>query len=161
MVSNPETTLLEIETKLAVLEDLSELVAEHWEQNFACQFRVKGIPVDIEESSKGRAAAILENVHPPAVACLTDAHMIGNDIEQMAHFSIAKFGGEPGMIVFTAEVGIEAVVIGNVIAMQAPGSCLKVGRSVQIRDSEIVEVRHDLRGVRKAEVQVELNAIGR
>ncbi len=156
---DPQSSLLEMQAKLAILQDLPELIAEDRQQYFPSNLRSGRVPVDIEIGSEGREATVLEDVHPPAVARLGDSHMVGDDVEKLPHPVISQRRREARELGFAPEVRAQAAVVGDIVAMRAPGACLKERGSVQIRDPQGVEVRNDRCRVLEAEMTVELNAI--
>jgi hypothetical protein len=52
-------------------------------------------------------------------------------------------------------------MIGDVVAVQAAGPRLQIGRGVTVGDAEIVQVRHESVGGSEGEAGVELEAIRR
>ena len=69
---------------------------------------------------------------------------------------------DPGVVFLArADRGIQLVVIGDVVAVQALRARLKIGRRIAIADPERVQIRHDLARLRKGELPVELQPVGR
>src|SRR5439155_9828042 len=55
---------------------------------------------------------------------------------------------------------VQLVVVGNVVAVQAIRTCLKIWRRINIAHAECVEIRHDLARLRKREPTIELQSVG-
>ena len=60
-----------------------------------------------------------------------------------------------------AELGIERVVVDDVVAVRAAGARLEERRGIEMADAERLQIRHDRGGVVEAEARRELQAIGR
>ena len=61
--------------------------------------------------------------------------------------------GDPGIVFLArADRGIEFVVIGDVVAVQAFRARLKVGRRVTVGDPERMQIRHNVARLRKGEL---------
>src|SRR6266446_1126706 len=61
---------------LAVLQRLAILVAEHREQHLVDEVGLGRVPVDIEKAGKGRTRPVLQDVPPPEIGRVRDAHVI-------------------------------------------------------------------------------------
>src|SRR5690242_14970299 len=69
---------------------------------------------------------------------------------------------DPGVIIFACpDRGVELVVIGDVVPVQALGAGLEIGRSVGMTDPELIKIRHNFARLPEGEVLVELQAVGR
>ena len=66
--------------------------------------------------------------------------MIGHDVEDDAHVAGAELGGDPTQGRLVAEVGVEARVVGDVVAMRAVAAGHQRGRQVGLGDAERVQV---------------------
>ncbi len=91
---------------------------------------------------------------------MRDAHVIGHDVDHQAHTALLEAFREFGELFFRADFGIEAGVIGDVVAVHAAGMGHQERRGVAVGDSQIIQIR-DYRGsLGKCKTQVELKAIG-
>src|SRR5690242_21540417 len=69
---------------------------------------------------------------------------------------------DPGVIIFACpDRGVELVVIGDVVSVQALGARLEIRRCVGMTDPELVKIRHNFSRLLEGEVLAELQAIGR
>src|SRR5207245_5024516 len=57
--------------------------------------------------------------------------------------------------------GVEFIMVGNVVAMQALRACLKIGRRISIGHAQGLQIRHDLARLGKREPAIELQSVGR
>ena len=85
VVGKIKSALFEVDLELAPLEHASVLIAQNRQQNFAAQVRLERMPIDVEVRRVHRARPIFEHIHPPLIKRLGDAHMVGNEIEQLSH----------------------------------------------------------------------------
>ena len=118
------------------------------------------MPFDVEEAREARARAVLEDVEPPRIRRLRDAHVVGHQVHDVPH--AARFQRlDPAPVVgIGPDVRVEARRIGDVVAMRAARHRLEIGRRVAIADAERVEIVDDGAGVAEGEATVELQAIG-
>ena len=152
---------LETHLEFAPLEDASVLIAEDRQQHFVFEIGLKRFQIDVEEGRVRRAGAVFENVHPPAIERLADAHVVRDEIDDLSHLARVKIG-DPGIVIGArADRRVELVVIGDVVAVQAFRARLKIRRRVTIADPERVEIRHDFPRLRKGELPIELQPVGR
>ena len=77
------------------------------------------IPVDIEDIGIRRFLAPFQHVEPPSVVGAADAHVVRDEVENEAETMLLERGGQAGKAVLPAELGIEPVMIDDIIAMRA------------------------------------------
>ena len=69
--------------------------------------------------------------------------------------------GDPCVVRFPGpNRGVQFVVIRNIVTVQALRPSLEIGRRITITDPERVQIRHDLPGLGKGELPVELQPVG-
>ncbi len=133
-----EAAILEGKHQLTPFQHHSELISEDRKQNLSRQRLLEGVPVDVEEGSVGRGRAIFEDVHPPAVARLSDPHVVGDDVEDVAERVRAQRRRQGVVVGLLTQFGIQVRMIGNVIPVHAPRPRLQIGRSIQIRYPQLM-----------------------
>ncbi len=163
VIPDAERALLgsEPEGQLAARQDDAVVVPEDGKQHPAPQPRLRGHPVDVEVVAVGRRPAPLEDVQPPGVVRLADPHVVGNEIENQPHRAGAQGIAEAYEVVPVADLRVESVVIGDVVAVLAAGARLQEGRGIDVADAERVEIGNGVEGVPEREVGTQLEAIGR
>ena len=63
---------------------------------------------------------------------IVDAHVVGDEVEHLAHFVRAQLR-DPGVVILArSDRGVEFIMIGNFVTVQALGARLKVGRRVAV-----------------------------
>ena len=160
-IAQEKTAALEVDLQFAAFQDASVLIAQNRKQNLVVQIGFERLPVDVEIGRVGRARSVLEHVHPPVIVRLADAHVVRDEIEDLSHPVRVQLG-DPGVVFLArADRGIQLVVIGDVVAVQAFRARLEVGRRIAIADPERVQIRHDLARLREGELPVELQPVGR
>src|SRR5207247_5749197 len=108
-----------------------------------------------------RAGPVFEHIHPPLVERFRDPHMIRHEIEHLAHRVRVQFRS-PGVVFLTrTNHGVEFVMVGDVVAVQALGACLKMGRRVSIGHTQGMQIRYDLTCLSEREPAIELQSVGR
>ena len=152
---------VEVHLQFAALQDASVLIAQDREQDLVLQIGFERLPLDVEIGRVERAGPVFEHIHPPVIERLADAHVVRDEIEHLSHPVRVQL--RDPRVVFRARTdrGIQLVVIGDVVAVQAFGARLKIRRRITIADPERVQIRHDLARLRKGELPVELQPVGR
>ena len=105
---------------------LAVLISQNRKQHLVAQLRLERIPIDIEEVCILRGATVLQYVAPPEVGSagfVACAHVVGNYIEQQAHAAALQFAEHLMEFFFGSDLGIEVVVIGNVITVVTACTC--------------------------------------
>ncbi len=153
--------VLESQLDLAAFQHDPVGVAEHGHQNLVGQGRIGGRPVNVEVLGIDGGFAIFQNVHPPGIVRTHDSNMVGHDVEHVPHVMGAQGRDELFEFLARADLGVEGVVIDNVVAVHASGACAEIGRAIQMADTECGQIGNDAHGVAESEARVELNAIGR
>ena len=69
--------------------------------------------------------------------------------------------GERLELLARRDLRIEAVVVGDIVAMAAPGARLEDGGEIAVADAKLVEVGNQLRRLPQVEVAVQLQPVGR
>ena len=115
--------LVESEFQFAAVEHGTILITEHRDQHLPLQFAFEGFPVDVEIASVGRGSTVFQDIEPPGIVLAQDAHVIGNDVENLAHAMFVKGVHEALVIFGAADFWIELMMVDDVIAMHAPGPC--------------------------------------
>ena len=150
----------EIELQLAALEYASVLVAEDRQQQLVAQRGLDRRPVDVEERRARRTRAVFEDVTPPEVCRRADPHVIGNEVDHVAEAERLQPLHESGVSLRAAELGVDRVVVGDVVAMGAAGACFEVRRGVARADAELRQVLDELSGRVEREAGMQLETIG-
>ena len=85
----------------------------------------------------------------------------GTKSSDLSHAARVQFG-DPGVVFFArTDGGIELVVIGDVVAVQAFRARLEIRRGISIADPSACKIRHDFPRLGKSEVPIELQPVGR
>ena len=108
-----------------------------------------------------RGRAPLEHVEPPGIISIVNSDMVGHEIEYQAEVMSFQRIAQSYESSFVAKLGIEPVMIDNVIAMRGAPPRLQKGRRVDMADSQRFQVRDDIRRRIEAELFRQLKTIGR
>jgi hypothetical protein len=87
--------------------------------------------------------------------------MIRHDVDDQPHAVLAQLCDQSLELFLGAQLGIQARVIGDVVAMRAARPGLEDRRGIDMADAEPLQVRHDARGVGEGEFAIELQPIRR
>lgn len=160
VVIDEKTVGPKAEMKFAALENFSVRIAEDGKKNAAGESWIgwSRVPIDVVEVGVAGFATVFENVVPPRIFG-TGGHVIGNDVEEQIHAVSVESASETIEIAASADFGVEASGIGNVVAVFTADAGLKSGRSVDVRDAETMQIRNDGLGVLVSEMAIELEAI--
>ena len=149
----------EVELQLAALEDAPVLVAEDRQQQLVAQRDLDRRPVDVEERCAWGTWAVLEHVTPPEICRRADPHVIGNEVDHVPEAERLKPLHEPRVCFGAAELGVDRVVVGDVVAVRAAGARREVGRGVARSDAELRQVLDELGGRVEREAGMQLETI--
>ena len=87
--------------------------------------------------------------------------MVRDDIEQQTHPALPKLARDPVKFLFSPEFPVHVRGIGHVISVHAPRARLILRRRIQMRDPQLLKIREQIPGVRKAEIPIELYPVCR
>ena len=85
--------------------------------------------------------------------------MIGDDVQDVSHTVLAQRGHELFEIFCAADLGIQQVVIDDVVTMRAPRAGSKIRRGITVSDSQGGQIRNQSGRIGEGEVAVELQTI--
>src|SRR5580704_1333615 len=92
VIGQEKSSFLKPEMKVAALKNFAVLIAENRKQYLVPKGLFERVPVDVEELRKSRAGAILQDIHPPLVLRINNAHVIGHEIGDLTHASLLQRG---------------------------------------------------------------------
>src|SRR3954468_11779351 len=108
-----------------------------------------------------RGFSVFEDIEPPGVITAHNAHMVGDNVENLAHAVTMQLGDQMLIVFGRADFGIERVVVDDVVAVEATWPGAQIWRGVEVGDAERTEVRDYCRRIAKGEMRIQLQAIGR
>ncbi len=150
---------IEDEHQLARLQHPTVVVAKLRQQDLALRAARARLPVDVEELRERARLAPLEHIEPPGVVG-ADAHVIGDEVEQQPH-AVGVQGLDQGLeIGLGAELRVQVIEVDDVVAVGRARPRGGDRRGVDVTDAERSQVGDDGVRVGKAEVLVELQAVG-
>ncbi len=147
--------------QLAIVENVTVLLAEERQQYFSAQLGAQRTPVDVEVVGVVRVLAPGEQIEPPRVVVAADPHVVRDEVQDVAHSVRAQRRDERPVVVGVAELGVERVVIDDVVAVQRTGARFEIRRAVDVRDPEPLQIGDERGRVGEAEAGVELQAVRR
>jgi hypothetical protein len=159
-VGDPELVLFVDESEFAAFEGAAVMVAEDREEDFLVESRVTGVPVDVEGGGEPGAMAVAKEISPPMVMGMADAHVVGDDIEEQAEVKSFEGAGEVLECGESAEFGVEAVGVADVIAVGAARAREKEWGGVEMADTEVGEVGGESCRVVESKAVMKLEAVG-
>jgi hypothetical protein len=127
---------VEAQRQLAAGQHRAIMRAEDRQQHLGAKLTALRRPVDVEEVGVERALARLEHVEPPVIVGLADAHVVGHEIEHEAHAARPQRIGEAHEIVPGADLGVDRIVIGDVVTVLAARPRLQERRGIDVADAE-------------------------
>ena len=90
-------------------------------RSFACSSGFDGSPVHVEEDRGGRAGPVLEQVVPPGVVAGPDAHVVRDEVDDVAHAVCGERRAELVVRGGASDLRVDLVVIADVVAVGAAG----------------------------------------
>ena len=88
-----------------------------------------------------------------------DAHVVGHNVHDQTHAALLQALSEFGELFLRTDFGIEASVVGDIVAVHAAGVGHQERGGVAVCDPQIVQIRNYSRGLVKCKTQIELKAI--
>jgi hypothetical protein len=126
--------------------------AENRNQNAAAGSPGQGLPIDIESGRVGGFWSPFQDIEPPRIVGVVNAHVIGNEIENEAHIGGCESIAQALKRLVAPELGIERIVLDHVVSVRAPGAGLEKWRGVEVADADSLQVGHELGCVVKSEI---------
>ncbi len=90
VVAHRERPLAVPDPQFSRFQDAAVVVAENGHQHVGRQLPLGGIPVDVEIGGVAARWSVFEDVPPPRVRPAVDGHVIGHDVEQLAHTGLLQ-----------------------------------------------------------------------
>src|ERR1700722_5228580 len=129
-------------------------------EDLALQRWLAWVPVDIEEFCEPARTPQTEYIAPPRVFQPARLHMVGHNIDNQSHPTLAQRGDHVAQAVLAAEFRIYPRRIRDVIAMHRPGPRRQDWRHVEMADAETRSIGHQTRCTGKGEVLMQLQPHG-
>src|SRR5581483_5001103 len=107
------------------------------------------MPIDIEIARIMTAGAILEDIPPPDIRRMRDAHVVGNHVRDDSHVSAPQRFGKTQKGRLVPDLRIKPRMVRDIISMRASRPRHQEWRRIYVGDPEIVEIVHQLRGLLK------------
>ena len=135
--------------------------SENRDQDATARMRGQGLPIDIERSSAGRFRSPFQDVEPPRIVGIVNAHVVGHEIEDEPDIRRSERSGQAPKRILAAELGVERIVVDHVISVQAARTRLEERGSIEMADAKRLEIRHQRGRLVEAEVRSELDTVSR
>ena len=146
--------------QLAALQHGAVMIMQNRDEHFSMQLLFQRMPVDIEETGIDGSLPVFQHVQPPGVVATHDSHVIGHDIDNQPHVVFAESRHKAIKFFRSSDLGIQGVVIDDVVAVHAARPRLEEWRDVAMADAESGEVGNDCRCLHESKIAIELQAIG-
>ena len=151
---------VEAQDELAGFQHHAVMVAEQRHQQLAMQVAPIRGPVDIEPPRVIGLPTPLQHVEPPGIVGAADAHVVRHDVQHLTKAVAPERRDHVPKCVRVAEIGIEAAMVDDVVAVRAARAGRQIGRRIDVADAELRQVRRQPRGLGEAEARAELQAVG-
>ena len=159
-IFHDEAAVFERHLYVALLEIFTVRVPQYRGKDFVPQLRFERLPINVEKVRVSGGAPVLQHVLPPRIRAVSDAHVIGHDIENQAHAVGLQLEHQVPELLLAADLGVKLVVVDDVVAVFTARTRLQQRRGITMADAESRQVRHQLARVLEAQAPVELQAIG-
>ena len=152
--------LVEFEDELPRLEHDAVLVAEQGNEELVAEVAAVRVPVDVEPSSMSRIGSPFQHVEPERIVGAADPHMVRHEIQHLLQPVPGERRIHPVERSLIPQLGVERVMIDDVVAVGAARPRLEIGGGIEMADAEPGQVGRQLGGTVEAEILVKLQAIG-
>lgn len=102
---------------LAAFQRLAVGDTEDRQQHAAAAAIRQHFPIDIERLRVGRGRAPFQHVEPPRIISIVNADMVGHEVEDQADVGLLQRCVEPRKRFFSAEFGIDAGMVDDVVTV--------------------------------------------
>src|SRR6516162_9134493 len=160
IVGKPKTTFFESQMKFAAFKYAAVLISENWKKYFILKLFLQRVPIDVKEGGKPRAWTILQDIHPPLILGIDNAHVIGYKISNLAERELLQLSDHRIELFPASYRAIQFVVITDVVAMITVRPRTKKRRAINVADPEPLQIRDDFRCVFEREMPIELQPVG-
>ncbi len=137
------------------------VVAQNRDQDHVVELGVGRLPVDVEVGGEVARLAVFEDIPPPAVVAAGNAHVVGDNVEDLPQARSPQRLAEPSVPLDPAQLVVRLGMIEDVVAVGAPLAGLKIRRRIQVRDPQSAEVIRHLGRVVEAKFRPHLHTIRR
>ncbi len=161
VVADGERAALPLDGQFPGLKDPAVMIAEDRHEHGSDHLALRGIPVDVEIAGVPARRAVLQHVPPPGIGPASERHVVRHDVEHLAEPGPGQRPGQAPVGGSTAQLGVEAAVVDNVVTVRAARGCLQIGRAVEVADAQRGQIVSDGGSVVKGEARVQLDAVGR
>ena len=121
---------------LAAFQRFAIGAAKNRNQNAAAGSPGQGLPIDIERGRVGGFRSPFQDIEPPRIVGVVNAHVIGHEIENEAHIGRCESIAQALKCLVAAEFGIERIVLDHVISVRASGARLEKWRGIEVTDAD-------------------------
>ena len=121
---------------LARFERLAVRASEDRHQDAAARVAGQNLPIDVERRRVRRPRPPFQHVEPPGIVGVVNPHVVGHEIEDEPDVRPRERRAQTLEGVFAAELGIERIVIDDVIAVAAARARLEKRRRIEVTDAE-------------------------
>ncbi len=135
-------------------------VGQDSQKHLAFQVRHQWVPVDIKVPGVTAGLSMLQKVPPPRVGVARRRHVVGYDVHQQLLAMGLERACEATESGLTAELLIDPVRIDDVVSVEASGSSLEEGRTVDVADPQRRQVSGAGGRRVKREIPGELQPVG-
>ena len=149
------------ELDLTALQRLAIGPSENGEKQSGIAAERDALPINIERGGMRRLGSPFEHVEPPRIVGAADPHVVRHEVEDQADLVVLQRRGQPGEAFIATELGIQPLMIDNVVAMGAAGPRFEKRRSVEMADAELLEIGDDGGGIVEPKIFGELYAVRR
>ena len=152
--------LVKLQSQFAALKFHAILIAKQGYEHFLMQVTAIRIPFDVEPAGVNRLLTPFEYVEPQRIVSPADTHMIRDHIENLSELLELQRCAHAAERSLIAEFWIELRMIDDVVAMQTAGTCLQIGRRIQMTHTELRQIGRQRRCIIETEMLMELQPIG-
>src|SRR5258708_37668410 len=116
--------------------------SENRDQDAAAGMRGHGLPIDIERSSAGGFRSPFQDVEPPWIVGIVNAHVVGHEIEDEPDIRRSERSGQVPKCILAAEFRVERIEVDHVIAMRTDRTSLEKRESIKMTNAKSIEILH-------------------
>src|SRR5262249_54020244 len=102
--------------------------------------RGQRLPIDIERSGPRGFRPPFQDVEPPGIVGVMNAHVVGHEVENEADIRPPECCAKATKRIRAAEFGIKRIVVYYIIAVRTARPCFEKWRSIKVTDAEFLEI---------------------
>src|SRR6202022_326867 len=151
---------IKLEDELSRFKHGSVLRTQSGDEQLVMKVALVGVPIDVEPSSVDGLLPPFQHVQPQRIIGTPNPHVIGYEVQNLLQPMCRERCIHSHEWLCIAELGIERIVVDNVVPVRTARPRLEIRRGIDVADAETRQVGSDLGGWMEAKALVKPQEMG-